>query len=203
MAINLIKGQKINLEKEDKSKLTNMCIGLNWGAIESKGFLGRAKVEDVDLDASCAVFDAGKQRLELVYFGNLNSANGAIVHSGDDLTGDVGGDDGLDNEIISVNLDRLNPQADQLVFVLNSYKGQDFAIIPFARIRIYEGTPSKVDSVLATFDIASDEKFAGHVSMVMGKLYKRNNEWKFATIGEPTTDRELEQTVQTVARKYL
>jgi stress response protein SCP2 len=47
--------------------------------------------------------------------------------SGDDLTGDIGGDDALDNKIISVHLDRLDPQADQVVFVLNSFKGQDFA----------------------------------------------------------------------------
>jgi tellurium resistance protein TerZ len=82
-----------------------------------------------------------------VFYNNLKSPRGAVVHSGDDLTGGVGGDDELDNEIISVNLDQLSPQADQLVFVLNSYNEQDFAIIPFARIRIYEVTPSKVNSV--------------------------------------------------------
>ena len=49
MAINLEKGQRINLEKSNGSKLTNFCVGCNWGAIEetryeevviSEGFLG-------------------------------------------------------------------------------------------------------------------------------------------------------------------
>jgi len=203
MAINLVKGQKINLQKENSSSLLNMCVGLNWGAIERKGILGRTKVESVDLDASCAVFGENNDLLDVVFFGHLQSQDMAIVHSGDDLTGDIGGDDGLDNEIISVNLDRLNPAADKVVFVLNSYKGQDFATVPFARIRIYEGTPTRVDSVFATFDIAGDRKFAGHVAMVMGKLYKRNGEWKFATIGEATRDQKLEQTVATVTTRFL
>ena len=37
MAINLSKGQKIDLRKESGSELTNFCVGANWGAIETKG----------------------------------------------------------------------------------------------------------------------------------------------------------------------
>ena len=33
MAINLEKGQRINLEKSNGSKLQNICVGINWGAI--------------------------------------------------------------------------------------------------------------------------------------------------------------------------
>lgn len=33
MAIRLEKGQRINLEKESGTKLTNFCVGCNWGAI--------------------------------------------------------------------------------------------------------------------------------------------------------------------------
>jgi tellurium resistance protein TerZ len=87
--------------------------------------------------------------------------------------------------------------------VLNSFRGHDFGTIPFASIRIYEGTPSRVSSVFATFDIANGANFAGHVSMVMGIFYKRNNEWKFNAIGEPTKDKKLEETVITVTNKYL
>lgn len=202
MAINLVKGQKIDLTKKDNNKLTKMCVGLNWGAIEKKGFFGN-KIEDVDLDASCAVFDSEHKLIDIVYFGNLKSSDGSILHSGDDLTGDVGGDDGLDNEIISVDLNKISSNADQVVFCLNSYKGQDFAIVPFARIRIYEGTPKRVDNIFATYDIAGDSKYSGYVAMVMGKLYKRNDEWKFATIGEPTKDHKLEDTIKTIFQKYL
>ncbi len=203
MAIQLEKGQRINLKKSNGSKLVNICVGVNWGAIEKKGFFGGKKLEAVDLDASCATFDDSNKGLEVVYFGNLKSKNGSIRHSGDDRTGDTGGDDGLDNEVISVDLSRLDPAVTKIAFVLNSFQGQDFKSIPFASIRIYEGNPTRVNEVFATYDIANGPNFAGHVSMVMGVFYKRNGEWKFNAIGEPTPDRELKGTLNTVVNKYL
>ncbi len=203
MAINLQKGQRINLEKENGTKLQNVCVGINWGAIEKKGWLGGTKKEAVDLDASCAIFDANKQIIDVIYFGNLKSKDGAVRHSGDDLTGDMGGDDGLDNEVITLNLAQLNPNATHVAFVLNSFRGHDFGTIPFASIRIYEGTPTRVSEVFATYDIANGAGFAGHVSMVMGIFYVKNGDWKFNAIGEPTKDRELKDTISTVTNKYL
>lgn len=203
MAISLEKGQKINLEKSNGSKLQNICVGVNWGAIVTKGFLGSKKTIAVDLDASCATFDDNKNPLEVVYFRNLKSNNGSISHSGDDLVGDTGGDDGLDNEVISVDLNRLSPDVSKIAFVLNSFRGQDFKTIPFASIRIYEGTPTHVKEVFAKYDIANDASFAGSVSMVLGVLYKRNGEWKFNAIGEATNDRDLKSTLSTVISKYL
>jgi tellurium resistance protein TerZ len=202
MAIHLQKGQRINLEKSNGTKLQNICVGINWGAIEKKGLFGTHK-EAVDLDASCILYDANKTVAEIIYFGNLKSKNRSVVHSGDDLTGDMDGDDGLDNEVISVNLPKLDASINYVAFVLNSFKGQDFKTIPFASIRIYEGTPSRVNEVFAKYDIANGENFAGHVSMVMGVFYKRNGEWKFNAIGEPTKDKKLKETVISVTTKYL
>ncbi len=182
MAINLQKGQRISLEKSNGVKLQSICVGINWGAIEKSGFFGKNK-EAVDLDASCILYDGNKIASEIIYFGNLKSKNKSVVHSGDDLTGDMDGDDGLDNEVITVDLPNLDPSINYVAFVLNSFKGQDFKTIPFASIRIYEGSPSRVNEVFAKYDIANGENFAGHVSMVMGVFYKRNGEWKFNAIG--------------------
>lgn len=201
MAVNLVKGQKISLEKSDGSKLNNFCVGANWGAISKKGFFGGDKKKAVDLDLSVGLFDSNKNLSNFVYFGRLEDSG--IKHSGDDRTGDIDGDDGLDNEIISINLSQISSNVEQIVFVLNSYEGDDFATIPFASIRLYEGTPSSVNSVVAKFDIASDAKFSGYVSMILGKLYRRNGEWKFSAIGEPTTDKKLEQTLESVKNKFL
>lgn len=203
MAISLEKGQKIDLTKKDGGKLTSFCVGANWGAMEKKRFLGGMKKVAVDLDASCALFSANKDLLDVVYFGALQSKDRSVVHSGDDLTGDMDGDDGLDNEIISVDISRMDPAVDQVVFFLNSYQKQDFADVPFASIRLYEGTPTRVNNVVATYDIATDSTFRGYISMVMGKLYKRNGEFKFSAIGEPTRDRELKGTLRTIHAKYL
>jgi len=204
MSINLQKGQRINLEKSNGSKLQSVCVGINWGAIEKKGLFGiGGHKEAVDLDASCALFDEQKNLIDVVYFGRLRSKDGAVRHSGDDLTGDMGGDDGLDNEVITLDFSYLSPNINYVAFVLNSFRGQDFGTIPFASIRIYEGTPKHVKEVFATYDIAHDKSFAGHVSMVMGVFYKRNGEWKFNAVGEPTHDRKLEETVRTVGMNYL
>ncbi len=203
MAIRLEKGQRINLEKGNGSKLTNICVGVNWGAIVKKGWFGTKTTEAVDLDASCAEFDAANNVVDKVWFRHLHSNDTAINHSGDDLTGDTDGDDGLDNEVITVDFTKLNPKVEKIAFVLNSFRGQDFKTIPFASIRIYEGTPTKVKEVFATYDIANDATFAGSVSMIMGVFYKRNGEWKFNAIGEPTSDRDFEHTLETVKQRYL
>lgn len=109
----------------------------------------------------------------------------------------------MDNEVITVDLTKLPDKVDKIAFVLNSFKGQDFKTIPFASIRIYEGTPTKVNEIFATYDIANDPTFSGSVSMIMGVFYKRNGEWKFNAIGAPTKDLNFEQTLETVKRLYL
>lgn len=206
MAINLQKGQRINLEKSSGTRLQTFCVGVNWGAISTtkRSFFGRTReeVEAVDLDASCVLLNSQAQVLDVVFFNKLQSEDGGIRHSGDDRTGDVGGDDGLDNEIISVQLTRLSSEVDQVIFFLNSFEGHDFAAVPFAAIRLYEGTPQKVNEIFATYDIASDPAYRGFVSMVMGKLYRKNGEWKFNAIGDATRDRDLRETVITISQKY-
>jgi len=203
MAINLVKGQKINLKKSNGDNLISFCVGANWGMIESKGFFGGVSKKAVDLDLSVGMFDRNKNISSegIVYFGNLRASG--IQHFGDDLTGDEEGNDGLDNEVIVVNLSEIPSDIEQVIFVLNSYNQQDFASIPFASIRLYEGKPEQVNKVVASYNIAGDSKFAGYVSMILGKLYRRNAEWKFSAIGEPTKDKKLEQTLQTVKENYL
>lgn len=202
MAINLEKGQRINLEKSNGSKLQNICVGINWGAMVKKGLFG-SKKEAVDLDASCAIYDENKNKIDSINFRKLSSNDGAVKHSGDDLTGDLNGDDGLDNEVITLDLSRVSPAANYIAFFVNSFQGQDFKDIPFASIRIYEGTPTRVSEEFAKYDIANDASFAGNVTMVLGVFYKRNGEWKFNAIGVPTNDRNIEQTEITIKQNHL
>jgi tellurium resistance protein TerZ len=203
MAINLEKGQRINLEKGNGAKLQNICVGINWGAIEKKGFFGGKSKEAVDLDASCAVYDDKKNHIDSVNFRKLKSNCQGIKHSGDDLTGDLDGDDGLDNEVITLDFSKLSASATHVGFFVNSFRGQDFKDIPFASIRIYEGTPTRVNEEFARYDIANDASFSGNVSMVLGVFYKRNEEWKFNAIGTPTRDKKLEETIVTIQQNHL
>jgi len=192
--INLKKGSSIRLEK-DGTRLKQICVGLNWGAITKKGFfraLTGSQTISVDLDGAVSLF-AGDQLTETIYFRKLVSNNGAIRHSGDDLTGDLDGDDGLDNEIITIDLPNIEHRVDNIYIYLNSYKGQDFGDIPYSKIRIFEGTPDYVNDVLATFNLSVENKFNGYVSMIMGKLTRSGvNNWDFTAVGEPISPRKIE-----------
>lgn len=198
--ISLQKGQKISLEKNG-APMTQMCVGVNWGAIQKKGLFGGSSSQAVDLDASVGLFDANGALVDKIYFGNLNGKG--IRHSGDDRTGDTDGDDGLDNEVIVVDLNNVDSRVEHIAFVLNSFNSIDFKNIPFASVRLYEGTPDRVDNEVAKYDISNDSKFAGSICMVLGKLYRHNDGWKFSAIGEPTKDSGLGELLNTVKNQYI
>ncbi len=238
MAIRLEKGQRINLEKSSGSKLTNFCVGCNWGAIVkmvkkeivvNEGFLGFGRktewrnertTVDVDLDLSCLLFDAEGNPIDHIYsplyrFGDKNiglpngkyhSRDSALHHTGDDQQGDQDGDDGLDNEIITVDLTRIDSKVNQIVFFLNIYNNEDFqgdfSEIPYASIRMYEGTATKVKEVFAQYDVATKSECYGKRALVMGKLYKRGGEWKFVAIGDSFEDRSIVHTIARVMKDY-
>lgn len=221
MAIRLEKGQRINLEKETGAKLTSFCVGCNWGAIVKKTFFGlSSSVVDVDLDLSCLMFDVAGKPIDHIYsplyrFGDRNiglpngkvdSIDRALHHTGDDTQGDQNGDDGLDNEIITVDLNRVSAQTNSIVFFLNIYNNNefsgDFSEIPYASIRMYEGTPTKVKSVFAQYDVATKDNCRGMRALVMGKLYRRNGEWKFAAIGDAFEDKNIVLTISRAMKDY-
>ena len=221
MAIRLEKGQRINLEKSNGSKLTSFCVGCNWGAITKNTFFGLFSSNvDVDLDLSCLMFDAEGNPVDHIYSplyrfgdrnvglpnGKLDSIDRALHHTGDDREGDQNGDDGLDNEIITVDLNRVDAKVNQIVFFLNIYNNEDFqgdfSEIPYASIRMYEGTASKVREVFASYDVATKSNCVGMRALVMGKLYRRNGEWKFAAIGDAFEDRSIVHTIARVMKDY-
>lgn len=219
MAIRLEKGQRINLEKSNGSKLTDFCVGCNWGAIVSSGgFLGLGKkVVDVDLDLSCVMINKDGKLVDHIYSplykqsflarygmppGKVDSLERALHHSGDDLKGDQDGDDGLDNEIITVDLNRVDPGVEQIFFFLNNCGKEDFSMIPYASIRMYEGTPTKVKEVFASYDVAAEPRYAGMTALIMGKLYRRNGEWKFSAIGDAFPDANLCETIKRIVTDY-
>ena len=223
MSIRLEKGQRINLEKNNGTKLTEFCVGCNWGAVTKKTMFGLSKsVVDVDLDLSCMMFDKEGNPVDHIWsplynFGNqlpkgkLTSNDGAMHHTGDDLTGDTEGDDGLDNEIITVDLNRVSPNVESIVFFLNIYNNNeysgDFSGIPYAYIRMFEptmrgGKVAGVKETFAQYDVSTKTDCAGMRGLVLGKLYRRNGEWKFAAIGEAFPDKSIVLTIQRVMKDY-
>ena len=222
MAIRLEKGQRINLEKDNGSKLTDFCVGCNWGAITKKAFFGLStKVVDVDLDLSCLMFDATGNAVDHIWSplyrfgdrnvglpnGKLDSRDRALHHTGDDLTGDQDGDDGLDNEIITVSLNKVSSNINSIVFFLNIYNNNeysgDFSGIPYASIRMFEGTPDRPPrQVFAQYNVATKTDCIGMRALVMGKLYRNNGEWNFAAIGDAFPDPTIVNTIGRVMKDY-
>lgn len=175
MAINLQKGQKISLEKEAGVKLTKVIMGLAWDAVKSKGFFGfGGSTPDIDLDASCIMFDTNNSAIDVIWFGQLKSKDGSVVHTGDNRTGDGDGDD----EQIIVDLTNIPPHVKSLVFTVNSFTGQNFSKIENATCRILNASNHEE---VARFNLST---LGDHNAQIMAKIYRHGDEWKMHAIGE-------------------
>jgi tellurium resistance protein TerZ len=189
MSVNLSKGQKISLDKEAGGALTKVTMGLGWDAIKSKGLFGfGGKSETVDLDASCVLFDEANNPIDTVWFRQLKSKDGSIVHTGDNRTGAGDGDD----EQIVVDLSRVPANVKSLVFTVNSFTGQSFEKIENAFCRIMNAADRKE---VARYDLSVQ---GSHTAQIMAKLYRHNGEWKMHAIGENGSGRTIEDLIRQI-----
>ena len=193
MAVSLKKGQKVSLVKSNGKKILNLMVGLGWDAVEQpKGFFSKIfnSKDDIDCDASVFLCKNGKfvDNDDLVYFGNLEHYTHAVKHMGDNLTGDGEGDD----EEIFVDLTKIPAEYDKLIFVVNVYKAvvrnQHFGMIKNAFIRIVD---NETNEELCRYNLS--ENYDGMLSMIVGEVYRRGDEWKFNAIGNGTKDANLTQ----------
>ena len=174
MVIQLSKGQRIDLTKQDPS-LQRIIIGLGW---DVKHFDGG---QDFDLDASVFLLGAdGKCRNELdfIFYNNLQSADGSVIHTGDNRTGDGDGDD----EQIKVNLSKVPASVDRIAFTVTIHdaesRRQNFGQVANAFVRLVnEDTNNEV----LRFDLGED--FSIETAVVFCELYRHNQDWKFNAVG--------------------
>ncbi len=204
MGINLQKGQKINLSKDaGAGALSKIRVGLGWdpvrpekatGGFFKKMFAAAAAGPDIDCDASVlmlndkGVLAAGK---DTIYFGNLKSRDGSVVHQGDNLTGEGEGDD----EVVVINLPKVGDAYHRLVFVVNIYnaksKGQHFGMIQNAYIRVVDDSSGKE---LCKYALTEDH--ADMTALTVGELEREGGEWKFAAIGDASKDGGLKDMIR-------
>lgn len=174
MPINLTKGQKVSLTKENPG-LSKVIVGLGWdiNKFDTGG--------DFDLDtAAFLLSDSGKvtNGNDFVFYGNLKHSSGAVEHMGDNLTGTGEGDD----EQIKVNLSSMPDNINKIAFTVTIYdaetRKQNFGQVNNAYIRIYDESNGQE---ILRYDLGED--FSIETAAVFGELYKNNNEWKFNAIG--------------------
>ncbi|OKL35671.1 TerD family protein [Domibacillus mangrovi] len=200
MAIVLQKGQRIDLTKGNPG-LEKIMVGLGWDPVQKKagglrGMFSGGGGSNFDIDASVIMLQndkfAGKENL--VYFGNLKSSCGSIVHTGDNLTGDGDGDD----EQILIDLKKIPASVNKLVFVVNIYdckaRKQDFGMVKNAFIRVVNSA-SKEE--LLKFSLSED--YSGSTSLLVAEIYRNGTDWKFAAVGTGTQDAGLSEIVQKFA----
>lgn len=184
MSVNLQKGQKISLDKEAGGGLSRVTMGLGWDAIKSKGFFGfgGGKSDAVDLDASVVMFDESNKPVDVIWFRQLKSKDGSIVHTGDNRTGAGDGDD----EQITVDLNAVPASVKALVFTVNSFTGQTFATVENAYCRLINAANQQE---VARFNLSVT---GSHSAQIMAKLYRHGGEWKMHAIGENGSGRTFD-----------
>ena len=173
MAVSLSKGQSVSLKKADGGTLSRVRMGLGWDARKVRTMFGRQKDQAIDLDASCLLFDAQGALLDQVWFSQLRSKDGALVHLGDNRTGAGDGDD----ESINVDLGAVNPAVRTLVFIVNSYSGESFAEIENAFCRLIDST---TETEIARYELSGS---GPHTAQVMAKVVREGAGWSMTALG--------------------
>ena len=174
MSVSLSKGGNVSLSKEAPG-MTNVLVGLGWDARTTTG-------DDFDLDASAIMVQAdGKVPSDkhFVFFNNMTSPDGAVEHTGDNLTGEGEGDD----EAIKVDLTKVPAEIDKIVFPVTIYEGearhQGFGQVRNAFIRIVDQSGN---AEVARYDLTEDA--STETAMLFGELYRNGGEWKFRAVGQ-------------------
>lgn len=169
MAINLEKGQR------EKINVPSFKVGLGWDSNQS------ATGDAFDIDASVFILGANGKLVSdnhFVFFNNLASPDGAVVHSGDNLTGAGDGDD----EVISIDLSKITNDVTEITFVVTIHKAaekrQNFGQIRNSFIRVVNQLNNEE---IVKYEL--DEDFSIETAVEFGRIYKRNDEWRFEAVG--------------------
>lgn len=199
MGINLSKGQAVSLTKDNGQALSQVRLGLGWDEVQAqkKGFFGRLSgavgVGGIDLDASAILLDDRGGVVDTVFYGQLNSRDGSIRHSGDNLTGAGEGDD----ESIMVNLSGISPQVAHVVLVITSYSGHTFENIANAFVRVLDASGSGEQEV-ARYNLTGS---GPQTAQVVAKLQRVGNGWSFVAIGD-LTDGKTAKSLHSYVGRY-
>ena len=181
--VSLQKNQTVSLVKGGRPLLSLVQMGLGW----EPAYRGK----DIDLDASVIAYGPQRNPVDSCYFGKLSILNGAIKHSGDNLTGEGGGDD----EVITVDLGRIPQEVTGLVFTVNSFSGQKFTEVAKAYCRLLDAATGEE---LVRFDLTNAEPQTG---VMMAKLIRQySGEWDMTAMGDFVKARTVRNMVDPGSR---
>ena len=192
MGVNLSKGQKVSLEKS----MTLALVGLGWDTNKYDGGY------DFDLDAAAFLLgDNGKVTCDedFVFYNNLEHPSGAVKHTGDNLTGAGEGDD----EVLLIDFTKIPANISKIAITVTIHdaqaRNQNFGQVSNAFVRVAKrsGPEDMTGEEAIRYDLAED--FSIETAIVVCEIYRRNGEWKFSAVGEPTNDNGISE----MARRFL
>ena len=170
MAISLVKGQKIDIG------LSKISVGLGWNPNEGTG-------HNFDLDASAFMINTNRiipADEYFVFYGNTDSPDGALHHTGDDPTG--GNSAEGDDETIEIDLSKVHDDIKEILFVVTIHEAadrkQNYGQVRNSYIRVVDDATNQE---IAKYEL--DEDFSIETGIEFGRLYKRDNKWKFEASG--------------------
>lgn len=174
MSVSLSKGGNVSLSKTAPG-MKNILVGLGWDVRSTDG-------QDYDLDASAFLLAANGQvrnERDFIFYNNLQSVDGSVVHTGDNRTGEGDGDD----ETLILKLDAVSADVAKIIFVVTIHEAQqrrqNFGQVSGAFIRIVNND-NQVEIV--RYDLTEDA--STETAMLFGELYRYNGEWKFRALGQ-------------------
>ena len=174
MAISLQKGGNVNLSKEAPN-LKKIIVGLGWDPRSTDG-------ATFDLDGSAFLLkNDGKVRgdSDFIFYNNLKSTDGSVVHTGDNTTGEGEGDD----ERLEIDLTRVPADIERISITVTIHdadaRRQNFGMVSKAFIRCLN---AEGEREIARYDLSEDS--STETAMIFGEIYRHNGEWKFKAIGQ-------------------
>lgn len=174
----ITKGQRINLTKETPEML-KFKAAMGWNPSTQPGV-------DFDLDVSAFLCGADGKVVpneNFVYYGNLSSSCGSVVHSGDNLTGEGEGDD----EVITIDFSKVPSNVEKITLVVTIHdaekRKQNFGQVNDAFVRLVD-VNNDVEKL--KFDLTEDYSTA--ISLRVCELYRKDNTWRFNALEEPSSD---------------
>ncbi len=186
---NLSQGQEVKIEFSDHRPLSKIVVGVGWDPSLS--------YNNMDIDSS--VFLVGGGKLDIVYFGDLEHPSGSVIHHGDNLTGEGGGNS--DDENITVELQKVPREFDKLFFVLNIYncvdRGQKFRDVRNMYIRLYDQTGRR-----PLIEYKVNSKVENDTALILGVAIRRGSGWSFKAIGDGSRATSISQLSEEVLRNY-
>ncbi len=176
MAVNLAKGQRVSLDKS----MTRALVGLGWDVNRYDGGY------DFDLDAAAFLLgESGKvlNDSDFIFYNNLNGRNGAVVHTGDNLTGAGDGDD----EVILIDFTKVPSEIHKIAITVTIHdaqtRRQNFGQVSNAYVRVARMETENDLTGETAFRFNLVEEFSVETALVVCEIYRHGNDWKFNAIG--------------------